>query len=228
VAVHLLPHPPADIADRDLPIQVVPAGATLRRIHPSASGPIFFGPGTARPPTYRFDDPLGQYGVCYLGGSALAAFVETFLRDLSTLVISEANLAYRNISRIEVVRDLRLVKAHSEGLFQLGSTAAVGGAKIELPRAASADAYAHSQAWSRTLHDHRDAPDGIAFHSSHDDSLECFALFEDRAVDAIMPGARPRRVSTQRALLAKAVRRYNLVLLPAITVGGGGGPPAAP
>jgi hypothetical protein len=189
----------------------------LQRIHPVGSVPIFFGPGTGKPPTYRFDDPEGKYGVCYLGASRLAAFVETFLRDLTIQVISEANLAARNISTIEVVRDVRVVKAHSEGLHQLGSTSAVGGAKIEYTGATPADSYEHSQAWSRALHDHRDAPEGIAFHSSHDDSLECVALFDDRAVDAITPVGNPRPMSRQRALITKAVRRYNLILLPVIT-----------
>lgn len=215
----LLPHPPADLADRDLPLQVIPAGATFHRIHPRDFGPIFFGPGAGRSPVYRFDDPQGEYGVCYLGGSAMAAFVETFLRDLSTRVVSEANLAERNISRIGVLRDLRVVKAHSEGLFQFGTTAAVGGARLALN--APALSYAHAQAWSRALHDHRDAPDGIAFHSSHDDSLECLALFSDRAEDAITPVGSPRRVIRRRTLLMRAVRRYQLALLPAIA----GGPP---
>src|SRR2546423_746283 len=132
----------------------------LQRIHPVGPGPIFFGPGTGKPPTYRFDDPEGKYGVCYLGASRLAAFVETFLRDLTIQVISEANLAARNISAIEVVRDVRVVKAHSEGLYQLGSTSAVGGAKIEYTGATPAESYEHSQAWSLALHNHRDAPEG--------------------------------------------------------------------
>ena len=215
----MLPLPPADLSDLDLPLQVVPVGTTLHRIHPPEFGPIFFGPGAGRPPAYRFDDPRGEYGVCYLGCSRLAAFVETHLRDLSTLVVSETNLAHRDISGIEVRRDLRVVQAHSEGLFRLGTTAALGAAKLAFPGASPDQAYAHAMAWSRALHDHDDAPDGVAYHSSHDDSLACLALFGDRAGDAIRPAGPPARLSGEQALVAEAVARYNLVLLPALPVG---------
>lgn len=212
----MLPRPPADLARRVLPLDVVSAGTVVHRVHPVGLGPVWFGPGPGRPPTYRFDDPLGQYGVCYFGRGRMAAFVETMLRDLTTLVVSETNLAYRQISGVEVLRDLRVVRAHSEGLFQLGATAAVGGAKLEFPGAAAAQSYAHAMAWSRALHDHPDAPDGVAYRSSHDDALECLALFGDRAGDALAASGRPVRLIRLRSLLARAVLRYRIVLLPTV------------
>jgi hypothetical protein len=165
---------------------------------------------------YRFDDPRGEYGVCYLGATRLAAFVETMLRDLSTLVLAEGNLPHHAISRVTVTRDLQVAKVHSEGLRPRGATAAVSGAKLEDPGVAPDEAYAHAMAWSRARHDHPAAPDGIAYRSSHDDALVCVALFSDPAGDALAAQGSPRRLARQPRLLATAVERYRLILIPSM------------
>lgn len=212
----LLPLPPADLAEHPLPIEMVPAGTILQRIHQAGYEPIWFGPGTGKPPTNRFDDPRGEYGVCYLGYTRIAAFAETLLRDRPSRVVSEANLEFLAISALTVLRDTPVVQAHSEGLVRLGTTAALSGAKLEFPGATPAQSYEHAMAWSRALHDHPDAPQGIAYRSSHDDSLRCLALFGDRAGDVLAEGGSPRRLSRLRALLAHAVRRYDIRLLPVL------------
>lgn len=213
----LLPLPPADLGVHPLPVEVVPAGTILHRIHETRHGPIWFGPGVGSSPRHRFDDPRGAYGVCYLGATRLAAFVETLLRDRPSRVVSEANLELLAISALTVLRDTPVVQAHSEGLVRLGTTAALGGAKLEFPGATPTQSYAHAMAWSRALHDHPDAPHGIAYRSSHDDALRCLALFGDRARDVLAPGGRPRRLSSLRTLLVQAVRRYDIRLLPVIS-----------
>lgn len=212
----MLPLPPADLADHPLPTEVAPAGTILHRIHKTLHGPIWFGPGADQPPAHRFDDPRGEYGVCYLATSRIGAFVETLLRDRPSRVVSEASLAHLAVSALTLLRDVRVVKAHDEGLVRLGTTAAVSGAKLEFPDAAPAQSHGHAMAWSRALHDHPEAPEGIAYRSSHDDSLPCIALFGDRAGDALAVGSRPRMLSRQRALLAKVVSRYGIILLPVI------------
>jgi hypothetical protein len=52
--------PPADFAERHLPIETVPAGATFVCIHRSASAALHFGTSGDN----RFDDPEGRYDVC--------------------------------------------------------------------------------------------------------------------------------------------------------------------
>lgn len=212
----MLPLPPADLADHPLPIEVVPAGTILHRIHQTLHGPIWFGPGAGQPPVHRFDDPRGEYGVCYLAASRIGAFVETLLRDRPSRVVSEANLAQLAVSALTLLRDVPVVKAHDEGLVRLGTTAAISGAKLEFPGASASQSYEHAMAWSRALHDHPEAPEGIAYRSSHDDSLACIAVFGDRAGDTLAAGGRPRVLSRQGALLAKVVRRYGIILLPVI------------
>lgn len=215
----MLPRPPRNLADRALPIDTLPAGTHVFRIHSVGRRAVWFGPGAGSPPTYRFDDPLGAYGVCYVGNSPMAAFVETMLRDLPTRVLSEANLPNRLMSRLELLSDLRVVRAHSEGLVQLGTTGAIASAKLDFPGATPAQSYEHAMAWSRALHDHPDSPAGIAYHSSHDDSLACFALFGDRAGEALIEAEdRAIPLHTMQTLLARAVQRYGIILLPALPV----------
>lgn len=208
----LLPAPPADLAAHPLPLEAVPTGTVLLRIHEERHGPIWFGPGAGAPPRNRFDDPRREYGVCYLGYTRLAAFAETLLRDRPSRVLSEANLRFLALSALTVLRDTPVVQAHSEGLVQLGTTAALSGAKLEFPGATQT--YAHAMAWSRALHDHPAAPHGLAYRSSHDDALRCLALFEDRAGTVLAPAGGPELLSDLRELLAEAVDRYKLRLLP--------------
>jgi len=120
------------------------------------------------------------------------------------MILSEASLYERSMSRVRVLREIRVVRVHSEGLFRIGGTSSVSGA---MP-------YETSWAWSQALHDHPDAPDGVAYHSSHDYTLECIALFGDRASDAIGVTGHPSLLADERALLADAVVRYGIALLP--------------
>jgi RES domain-containing protein len=209
----VLPLPPADLNSVPLPIEELARGTRLFRIHPPDKDPIWFGPAPGEPPRYRFDDPEGNYRVCYLGDSRMSAFVETFLRDLPARVVSVGNLKYRAISGLRITRDIRLVSAHGPGLVQLGTTAALAGAMLELPSRDPTESYAHSQAWSRALHGHPEKPDGILYRSSHDDSLFCVALFEDRASGTLITQGTPRLLSGQAGLLARAVKLYKIRLL---------------
>jgi hypothetical protein len=152
--------------------------------------------------TSRFDDPRGEFKVCYIGSRPVAAFAETFLRDLPTRSVSKAALRARAMSSLRLTRDVRAVQAHGSGLAQLGTTAAVS----------AATPYAHSQAWSRAIYEHPAIVDGIEYRSSHDDSLLCLALF-DRARDAVEDVGDAPIIWQDRALVLRAIRRYRLELL---------------
>jgi hypothetical protein len=156
---------------------------------------------------FRFDDPLGVYGVCYLGLEPMAAFVETFLRDLPARAVSRRFLASRVLTECALVRDVWLARAYGSALARLGTTAALSGAN------GPGGSYEHAQRWSRALHDHPQRPAGIRYRSSHDDDLGCVALFDCRAGDAVRSVRTLGTVDGQIGLLVDAVRRYRIRLL---------------
>ena len=96
--------PPADFATRDLPVEVVPAGATFVRIHRTGLGALHFGASGDN----RFDDPLGQYGVCYAARSLEGAFAETCLRAVGAALVPLAHLAGRSATVLTATAELRL------------------------------------------------------------------------------------------------------------------------
>jgi hypothetical protein len=207
-----LPLPPADLSSRRLPISTLKAGTALFRSHAIDKRPIWFGPGPGRPPEYRFDAPGGEYGVCYVGRRDMAAFVETYFRDLPVRVVSRADLALRAISSLTLARSLRVVRLYGPGLVKTGATSAVGGAKLIVPTGFAGQPCAHSQAWSLALHDHPSSPDGLQYRSSHDDQLMCVALF-DRSASAVRVKAIGEPLSEMKRFLALAIKRYSIALL---------------
>ncbi|HEX8693746.1 MAG TPA: RES family NAD+ phosphorylase [Longimicrobium sp.] len=196
-----LPLPPDDLRGRELPVEVVPAGESLHRIHRGEHGAIWFGPAPGRPPEFRFDAPRGEYRVCYLGATPEASFVETFLRWPARRFIAMEELAARSLATVAVLRDLRLVSLHGPALVRMGATA----------EAASGD-YALSRAWALALWEHPSAPDGIAYRCRHDDSVFAIALY-DRAAAAIEPRS-STPLDRQLTLLGRLARRYGFGMSP--------------
>ncbi len=159
--------PPPDLATRELPLSVLPAGSLLARIHRSEHGPVFFGPGPGRPPTHRFDSATGRFGVLYLGLTWEAAFAETLLRTPARRLVAEADIAARALTMLSPTRGLTAVAALGPGLSTLGTDAAL-----------STGPYAPCGLWADALFDHPARPDGILYASRHDPSLTCLALFD--------------------------------------------------
>lgn len=170
------PIPPADLGARALPTHVVPTGAILYRIHRTTSGPLHFGPRTKPESRGRWDAPNDEFGICYLAEHPHLAFAETLLRDLDLDEIASATLAARALTRVEVVRNLALVRMHGAGLRRLRATGAV----VQGP-------YATTWTWSLALHGHRETPDGIRYRSRHDDDAFVIAIYH-RAMSALAPG----------------------------------------
>jgi len=187
--------PPADFADRELPTEVLPADTRLFRIHASELGAIYFGRGG----TQRFDDPEQRYGVCYAALSLEGAFAETCLRQVGARLVARAFLAARSVTKIELTADLQLVRLHGPGLARMGTTSAV-----------SAGAYDAAQAWSRAIHQHPAAPDGLIFRSNHDNAELCVALFE-RSRERLEPKVASGLVD-DRDRLAALLDRYGMGL----------------
>ncbi len=195
------PFPPTDLARRALPLHTVPTGTLLHRVHRLRHDPLYFDAGSDG----RWNDPSGAYGVCYCAERSYVAFAETFLRPVGLSFVTPEQLRERGMARLRVGRDLRLVSMHGAGLARLGATAAVvhGG-------------YSTTHAWSRALHAHPGAPDGIRWRARHDDDGFAVALFA-RAADALREDSRdPLASAAVRAELAGWLDRYGLALLGAL------------
>lgn len=144
------------------------------RIHLRTRQPLWFGPAPGNPPVNRFDDPQGSFGTCYLGTTPEACFAETFLRNPPARLLSLIDLEARSLATLDILRPVRLAALYGPGLARVGVTAEV----------AHGGSYLASQALARSIWEHADKPDGIAYHARHDDSALCIALFH-RAGDAL-------------------------------------------
>lgn len=189
------PLPPDWLSATDLPIELVPAGDPLFRVHRVELEPRFFGPGPGEPATYRFDSPSSSFGVLYVGRSLDVALVETLARNPARKMIAYADVIARASSVLRSPRDLRLVPLHGSGLQKVGCDNSI-----------STGPYDPCGVWADFLWRHRSQPDGIAYQSRHDSSQICIALFErpDLNLDA-----EPRRpLGDQLETIAEVLTRY--------------------
>lgn len=161
------PPPPAWLGSKSLPLDILPAGTVLHRIHRAALGPVFFGPRPGNPPTYRFDSASSRFGALYVGLSRAGAVTETLLRNPQRLMVSASEITDRAATELVCHRELRLVKLYGAGLQAVGTDNAI-----------STGPYESCGVWADALWDHSDQPDGIAYQSRHDSSEIRLALFE--------------------------------------------------
>ena len=166
-------YPPADLASRPLPIQIIDRHSKIYRIHQTALSAKFFGASG----NWRFDDPNKSYGTLYAGLSPEIAFAETLLRGKG-MFVAEAELKLRSLCAFTIREELRLVELHGKRMFKIDANASVS----------SGMPYDASQAWSSAFHQHPDAPDGIDYRGTRDNSQFALVLF-DRAKNKIDDGA---------------------------------------
>ncbi len=189
------PPPPPWIAGVPLPIHLVPAHTPLHRIHRIGNGPIFFGPGAGKPPTYRFDSLSGAFGVLYVCLSLDVALAETLLRNPARKMVSFPAITERASCELHSRRDLRLAALHGPGLQQVGCDNAI-----------STGPYDPCGAWADALWAHPDDPDGIAFRSRHDPSQISLALFSRPDLHLVATPSVP--LGDQLPFVAKILARY--------------------
>jgi len=120
------------LSDSSLPIDELLIAAEVHRIHRRHERAVFFGPGRGKPPTHRFDAPMGEFGVLYVGLDFAAAFVETLLRNPEIRIVDLVDLEIRNAAVLRPSRPLRLVHANGAGLSRVGWTAALSTAGYAL------------------------------------------------------------------------------------------------
>jgi hypothetical protein len=193
-----LPAPPANLAERELPIaEEAEALGPWVRMHDARHDPVFFG----RTGRNRFDDPEGEYGVLYAAEDAFGAFLETFGRRPGRNVVSREKLAARPLAGIEADRPLRLVDLTGPGLARIGATGSI-----------STDAREKAQAWSRALYGHPSAPEGIRYRLRHDPSRIGVAIFE-RAGELRAGPVGTLLASEHEKLLAEILKEYRFGLV---------------
>jgi hypothetical protein len=149
--------------------------AGMHRVGRKSSGEPYFG----RSGGNRWDDPLGVFGVCYLGDSLVTAFAETVLHDREP-VDGEFHLAASEIEdRFAIgfgAGTLRVVDLSGVLLKRLG---------FKNDICAGTD-YSPSQKLSRAIYQHPIGADGIRYVSRQVNNQYAYAVF-DRAAPAFGP-----------------------------------------
>lgn len=184
-----------DRLPRRLALIELPAGETLYRCHQARHSPTFFG----RNRLNRFDDPDGEFGVCYLSRSAIGAFAETFLRRARGQFIERADLHSHAITRVTLTRPVNLVQCFGAGLHRNGIDARIS---------SSADYLEHRQ-FSRDCFKHEQLPDGLIYRARFDDDQFSIGLY-DRASTSISSDSRPLRWLDSGSLLDEVLDLYEI------------------
>jgi hypothetical protein len=154
------------------------AASKLYRISRFASGEPYFGRSGAN----RFDDPSTtkkhRFGTCYFGLSLTVAVAESVLHDEMPNRRGEFEIAAQEFEDRYLVRftggDLVLVNLTGAALKRLAGD---GSMSTVMP-------YALPQRWSRAIHRHPQAVDGIVYMSRHVNDERAVVLF-DRAASKL-------------------------------------------
>jgi len=197
------PLPPTDLADHPLPIREI--ASPWFRSHRADLEPIYFGRDQTRG---RFNDPLEEYGVMYIGLDAFTAFIETFGASrtatgpyLADNIITEEEVAARCLCDIRSNRSVSVVDlASGHGLSRLNADARLGSGDWSI-----------AQNWSRALWSHPSRLDGVLYRARHDPARLCLALF-DRARDVLEADC-ATNVLTDRVRLAAILDHYDFALV---------------
>jgi hypothetical protein len=191
------PLPPARFDRLDLP--VLNTRRSWYRSHRSVVSALHFGDSG----DFRFDAPDHQYGVCYAGENRACAFVETFTSRTHTCEVSETELALRSVSKITPRSSLKLLQLFGPGLSRIGADSRLPSGSYEL-----------SQQWALAIHRHPARLDGIIYHSRHDDTLLCVAMFDRCAAKLSESMIGCWTDAANLATLRDIVDTYSVTLLP--------------
>jgi hypothetical protein len=205
-----IPSPPADLAERELPLVTLAGRApTLYRSHrlDRPYSPVAF---NFRPVADRFNAPNGEYGVLYLAADPFAAFIETFGASMVTAalelrLVSERDLARRCLCRIEVDDPpaIRIVNlADGYGFSRLGIDGRISTTKQRHV----------TRQWALALWRHPQRPDGILYRACNDPARLAVVLF-DRVGDVLRSTCEHNLLRDPR-LLAAMLDEYAIGLDP--------------
>jgi RES domain len=194
----VFPGPPPNILSRK--ISLAEFKGSLFRTHSITRNPLYFGKSRL----HRFDAPDGSYKVLYAGCDPFCAFIESLAKAAGTRVITTTELKNKALAEIKPARPLRLIDLTQSGtLVRIGADSRLFSGE-----------HGTAQLWSKALHDHPIAADGLLYPSRLDPVRHAAVLFEDRAPKLkelsrqswYAPGP-------QRHLLAQVVEHYDLELI---------------
>jgi hypothetical protein len=174
-------------------------GEIWHRIHRKEYGWKWFGPAAGQPPSNRFDAPDHEYGTCCFGRTEYGAYSETLLRSPGKRLLDRSDLDLLVMTRVELIRPVRLARAHGSGLARLG----VSAVEMHGPHAVC-------RQLSLAIWSHESHFDGIAYRSRFDNDELCFALF-DRAQGALKEVG-TLGLTDNPARLAEILREYDVGL----------------
>lgn len=167
--------------------------AIILRICATAAAPNE--PAFRQTARYRFDDPAGGFATLYCAPAFATCFVETLVRDASTLLVP---LSAYDASSLALL----LLDAERLRLADVFSTRALATLRIDLAMLTAAR-YAATQRLARLIHDHPDRPHGILYRSRFDPDRPALALFERaRPHVRLFPGAVPTPLTRVPELFA--------------------------
>lgn len=163
------PLPPGDFSETELP-SISFDGAVWRISKSKYSSSLHFGSKVRN----RFDDPGGEFGVCYCSVDQYGAFVETFGHAAGFNLVTHKALNQRKLVEISVTRALHIVDITGPNLKKIGADG----------RIIMGGDYSLSRAWALAIHNHPDKVDGIYYRSRNDPERLSIAIFH-RAADAL-------------------------------------------
>lgn len=171
------------------------------RVHRKEQGPIFFGPGTGKPPQNRFDASAGEYRLLYAARRLEGAFVETLLRRPAGRIVKRAFIEQRMWTPLRLERAVTLATIMDEGLSFHGVDASVS---------ASED-YAPARQLALDLYQDFPSIDGLAYRPRHNNGEVCYAFFDRvRPTEFVeMPG---QFFEDHRARVDELLRLHGAVL----------------
>jgi hypothetical protein len=160
--------------------------------------PLYFGKAS----TYRFDDPLGRFGVLYAAEHLAGAFIETFGRAVGQHLIAVSDMQERHVGRVRARRPLQLVDLRGHHLAALGATGELTAGRD----------YVRSQEWSRWFYRHPQRPDGLLYPCRHDPEQRAVALFDRTEEDLYTQDTGELLQVPMLSELATVLDRYGFAL----------------
>jgi len=203
-----LADPPADLSARPLPLVTYPG--TAYRIYWLNDDPVHFG----KDKKWRFDDPLGEYGVMYAAQTPEGAFAETLLpragvlMPTTTLVagsvpVSATAIAVHALAGVTCTTPLQCVDLTGGRLASIGADASI-----------ATGPWSTSQRWSRALFTHPSQPDALSYRSRHDPSSVALAIHERAGPKITVTPLGGLSEPRHTGLLARIVQRYHIAIVP--------------
>ncbi len=199
--------PPEDLHKRPLPLSSY-NDLAYRVYWLDDQDPKHFG----KEKKWRFDDPLGEYGVMYASATALGACAETLLPQPEALTVtavrggsvpvSGAAIAAHALAVVAFTKPLQYFDLSGEHLAAIGADASIATGPWRI-----------SQLWSRSLFTHPTQPDALLYRSRRDPSQISFAICERTSPNIIVTPTRDLSDRQHEGLLAAFVRRYHVVIV---------------